>query len=266
MQHDHRVTNRTDIVDTVFKGYAKKFEKANPGHSIKFQAITNYEGDVRTRMNTKDYGDVLNIPGTITSSQFPEFFTSQGSTSTLSQKYYFTDGASYNGKTYGISDFGNATGYVINKKIWNAAGITSAPKTPTEFLKDLQAIKQKTSATPLYTNYKDGWPLGSWSSEFVGSVQGPDAQNKLMTNDAPFDSSTGVGVGNAILFDAVHNKLTEADPTTTDWATSKNLIATGKIATMMLGPLLSAVAFASNASAGTTDELGITERNHHINV
>jgi raffinose/stachyose/melibiose transport system substrate-binding protein len=229
------LTNRTDIVKTVFADYAKKFEKANPGHAVKFQAITNYDGDVRTRMNTKDYGDVLLIPSTITPSQFPEFFTSIGSESTLSKQYYFTAAASYDNKTYGISQTGNATGYVINKKIWNKAGITSPPKTPAAFEADLVKIKQNTSATPLYTNYKDGWPLTSWSAEFVGAVQGANGQNDLTTETAPFSAGKDLYVGNSILFDAVQNKLTEADPATTDWATSKNLLGEGKIATMMLG-------------------------------
>lgn len=229
------LTNRTDIAGTVFKQYAKKFEKANPGHAVVFQAITNYQQDVTTRMNTKDYGDVLNIPGGVSPSHFPNLFTPLGTQSDMAKKYYFTDAASYSGKTYAISDFGNANGYVINKTIWNKAGITTPPKTPAEFLSDLAKIKQNTSAIPLYTNYKDGWPLESWSSDFIGQVQGPDAQNNLTTDTAPFSNKTGLGVGNGILFDAVHQKLTEPDPATTDWATSKGLIATGKIATMMLG-------------------------------
>ncbi|WP_064110778.1 ABC transporter substrate-binding protein [Leifsonia xyli] len=229
------LTNRTDIVKTTFADYAKTFEKQNPGHTVKFQAITNYDGDVRTRMNTKDYGDVLLIPSTITPSQFPQFFTPLGDSNDLSKDYYFTAAASYGGKTYGISQTGNATGYVVNKKIWEQAGVTTPPTTPDEFMADLAAIKSKTSAVPLYTNYKDGWPLTNYSNEFLGAVQGADGQNQLATDKAPWTDGKDLYVGNSILFDAVHDKLTESDPATTDWNTSKTLLGGGKIATMMLG-------------------------------
>ena len=42
---------------------------------------------------------------------------------------------------YGIPSTGNAQGIVYNKKVFEAAGITTLPKTPDEFLDDLQKIK-----------------------------------------------------------------------------------------------------------------------------
>ena len=57
------LTNRTDMVsDGSFKKYAGDFNKIYPNVHVKFEAITDYEGEVRIRMNTTDYGDVLLIP------------------------------------------------------------------------------------------------------------------------------------------------------------------------------------------------------------
>jgi raffinose/stachyose/melibiose transport system substrate-binding protein len=53
------LTQRTDIVNTLFQEYKKKFEAKYLGTHVKFEAITDYEGKVRIRMNTEDYGDVL---------------------------------------------------------------------------------------------------------------------------------------------------------------------------------------------------------------
>src|SRR5689334_8272532 len=57
------LTQRTDIVDSVFKNqYLPRFKHKYPNVDVKFQALTDYENEVRIRMNTKNYGDVLLIP------------------------------------------------------------------------------------------------------------------------------------------------------------------------------------------------------------
>ena len=57
------LTNRTDLVqDGTLKKYAAKFNKLYPNVKVTFQGITDYEGEVKIRMNTSNYGDVLLIP------------------------------------------------------------------------------------------------------------------------------------------------------------------------------------------------------------
>ena len=55
------LTNRTDVVDTKFQEYKEAFEEKYPGTNVEFEAITDYEGTVRTRMSTKEYGDEWNF-------------------------------------------------------------------------------------------------------------------------------------------------------------------------------------------------------------
>ena len=229
------LTNRTDIVDTVFQDYKKTFEAKYPQVTVKFEALTDYEGEVKTRMSTKDYGDVLLIPASVAVKDMPDFFEPLGSTDELGQKYRFVQQDAVDGTAYGLATFGNANGMVYNKKIFADAGITALPTTPDQFLADLQAIKDKTGAVPYYTNYKDGWPLG-WPQNMMGSASGdPEALVKMAGTDTPWAQGQEKAELDSLLYDAVQKGLTEADPTTTNWENSKNLLATGQIGLMPLG-------------------------------
>ncbi|MEU5217704.1 ABC transporter substrate-binding protein [Streptomyces sp. NPDC020807] len=229
------LTQRTDLVQNgVLKQYAAEFQKIYPKVEVSFDGITDYEGEVKIRMNTKEYGDVLFIPGAVAKNDYPKFFAPLGTTAELS-KYRFGDKAEVDGKVYGIAQFGTADGFVYNKKLWRQAGVTEWPKTPEEFLADLKAIKAKTGATPYYTNFKDGWPLVQWTSNL--GVVGCDAQasNALAGPVSPWKSGSELNTTDTLLYDIVKQGLSEKDPATTNWEISKALLGEGEIATMMLG-------------------------------
>jgi raffinose/stachyose/melibiose transport system substrate-binding protein len=230
------LTQRTDLVqDGSMKKYAAEFNKVHPKVHVTFEGVTDYEGEVKIRMNTSNYGDVLMIPAVIKQTDYPKFFASLGSSADLSKKYAFTDKSTVAGQVYGIANFTNANGFVYNKKVWEQAGITTWPATPAEFVSDLKAIKAKTSSTPYYTNYKDGWPLTAWSSVVGSPSCDPGANDALADEPDPWKSGSDLNVGDSLLYDIVHNGLSESDPTTTNWENSKSLLATGKISSMWLG-------------------------------
>lgn len=229
------LTQRTDLQeDGTLREYADEFKKTYPKVNVKFEALTDYEGEVKIRMNTENYGDVLLIPAAVAKGDYPKFFASLGTSAELSKKYKFTSASEVNGKVYGIVSFAAANGFIYNKDVWKKAGVTDWPKTPDEFLADLGAVKGKTSATPLYTNYKDSWPLTAWTNVLGSVTCDPQAKNKLATED-PWAAGTDLNAGDSLLFEAVENKLTEADPTTTNWEESKGRFAKGEIAAMWLG-------------------------------
>ncbi|MFE9740348.1 ABC transporter substrate-binding protein [Streptomyces sp. NPDC006477] len=230
------LTHRTDLVQNgAMKKYAAEFNKVYPKVKVTFDGITDYEGEVRIRLNAKSYGDVLAIPGAVAKNDYPKFFAPLGSSTELASKYRFADKTEVGGKSYGIAQFGTANGFVYNKAVWRKAGIASWPKTPQEFLAGLKAIKDRTDATPYYTNFKDGWPLVQWSAN-VGAV-GCDAQasNALAGPVSPWKAGGELRTIDTLLHDIVKRGLAEKDPTTTNWETSKALLAEGRIATMMLG-------------------------------
>ncbi len=251
------VTWRTDLIqDGTFDKYAKAFEKKYPGVTVKFEGITDYQGEMKTRMSTANYGDVIGIP-TMTPSQYAQFLEPLGKTADFAKTYRFTSAASYKGEQYGIASGGNANGILYNKKVWKDAGITTLPKSEEEFLSDLKLIKDKTSAIPLYTNYKDGWPLTQAMGSLGAVTNDPDASIHLAENKTPWTEGTDIYALDSIWYDAVHAKLTEADPLTTNWEQSKVDIGTGKIGTMILGSwAISQMQAAEDSNGASADDIG----------
>jgi raffinose/stachyose/melibiose transport system substrate-binding protein len=264
------LTNRTDLdTDGTLKAYAADFNKIYPNVKVSFQAITNYEGDVKTRMNTSNYGDVLLIPNALPIAEYPTFFESLGSATDLSAKYNFIASGTVNGQVYGIAQNGNANGFVYNKTVWAKAGITTWPTTPDQYITDLQAIKAKTSAIPYYTNYKDGWPLTSWEGAVGSPSCSASANDSIATEAAPWTSGNDLFQIDSLLYNIVHDKLSEPDPTTTNWENSKGLLATGKISAMWLGSwAVSQMQAAAKTAGMDPSEIGFmpwpSETNGHL--
>ncbi|WP_324787453.1 ABC transporter substrate-binding protein [Streptomyces sp. H51] len=252
------LTHRTDLVQNgTLKKYAAAFNKIYPKVTVKFDGITDYEGEVKIRMNTDNYGDVLMIPNAIAKKDYPSFFASLGSAGELSRKYRFTDKANVDGKVYGLATVGNADGFVYNKAVWKKAGITDWPTSPQQFVADLEAVRAKTGAVPYYTNFKDLWPLTAGAAS-IGSVTcDAEANDKLATSSAPWAAGTDLNVIDTLLYDVVHDKLVEKDPTTTNWENSKGMIARGRIATMQLGSwAISQMQNAAKTAGKNPDDIG----------
>ncbi|MEV7886587.1 extracellular solute-binding protein [Streptomyces sp. NPDC002817] len=229
------LTVRTDLVqDGTMKRYAAEFNKTYPKVKVEFEALTNYEAEVKIRMNTENYGDVLLIPAVIKKADYPKFFASLGTQKERAEKYRFTDYTAVDGKVYGQTTNGGMPGFIYNKRIWKEAGITEWPTTPAEFLAGLKAIKSKTDAIPYYTNFSAGWTLTSWSYVDGAVHCDPQATTKLAEGD-PWAQDADLRVGDTLLYDIVKSGLIEKDPTTSNWEESKPRTAKGEIATQWLG-------------------------------
>lgn len=231
------ITNRTDIVDTVLKEYAAEFNKIYPDVKVNFQALSDFEGQITVRMNSNDYGDVLLFPTSIPLKDAAEFFEPLGEFSDLSKEYIALEEKTVDRKVYGIPTAVNFSGILYNKKVFENAGVTTTPRTPDEFLNALKAIKAKdSSVVPLYTNYADSWPLTQWeamlttvagSVDYV-NVEQPNTDENFVAGKPHYDLYK-------VMYDAAKEGLIEADPTTTNWETSKIDMANGKIGAMVLG-------------------------------
>ncbi|MBO3084905.1 ABC transporter substrate-binding protein [Cellulomonas fengjieae] len=250
------LTWRTDLVeDGTFDEYVEQFKAAYPEVTeVTVEGLTDYEGEVKTRMNTENYGDVLAIPGSVTPDQYADFFEPLGTQEEIGAEYQWINDKSFEGQSYGIPVVGNVQGYVYNKRVWEEAGVTEFPDTPEAFLAALQAIKDNgVEIAPLYTNYKDGWPLSQWDGWLGAVTADPDWKNKIIESDTPWTPESDYGVVDGLIYDAVAQGLTEADPTTTNWEESKRLLGTGQVATMVLGswalPQMAAAAEEAGASA-----------------
>ncbi len=234
------LTHKTDVIDTRFQGYIDEFQKLYPNINIEYEGITDYAGDVTTRLSTGDWGDICMMPTTVDKDELENYFTCFGDYDSLSEKYLMLTGRAYEGKVYGMPSMGNVQGIVYNKAVFEEAGVTELPKTPDEFLDALQKIKDNTDAIPMYTNFAADWTMNAWDAYIDGCATGEAdfAHEGRVKGENPFaDRGDGTGpyaVYN-ILYEAVARGLTEEDPTTTDWEGSKGMINNGEIGCMVLG-------------------------------
>lgn len=230
------LTNRTDIVDTRMVEYAEEFNEIYPDVDVNFEAMTDYEGQVRIRMNTEDYGDVLLIPNSVTLEDLPNFFEPLGDEDELAEEYLFSDEMAYDGVTYGMPIMVSTFGAVYNAALFEEAGVTELPSTPDEFLEAMQMIKDNTDAIPYYTNYNDGWPLSDWENQRLALAgDGTYVSQQLPHMDDPFSEGRPHHTLYKLMYDLTEQDLIENDPITTDWEESKQMLADGEIGAMFLG-------------------------------
>ena len=233
----HFVYHRTDIPEKL-QGYVEAFQKIYPNVEIEYELITDYAENALLRVGNDDW-TIMGIP-TVDTDELSSYFVPLGDLQTLDGLYNFMSQWAYDGVCYGLPSTGNANGVLYNKAVFEAAGITELPKTPDAFIEALKAIKEKTNAIPLYTNYAAGWTMGAWDAYIGVAATGKDT---YFNQDLPHAENPFADQGNAtgpyavykILYDAVAGGLIEEDYTTTDWEGCKPMINQGEIGTMVLG-------------------------------
>ena len=233
----HCRTDREE--DGTIADLVAKFNETYPNISVETEGVTDYAEDSLLRLSTGDWGDIMLIPA-IDTKELSTYFQPYGDLDALSEELNFMNSWSYDGVCYGVPMWGNAQGVVYNKAVFEQAGITELPKTPDEFIADLQLIKDNTDAIPLYTNYAAGWTMGAWDAYMGVVAEGDDTfMNQKFAHMANPFSDRGDGTGPYavydILYEAVSRGLTEDDPTTTDWEGSKGMLNNGQIGCMALG-------------------------------
>ena len=166
------INHRTDLIqDGTSDGYVAEFQKLYPNITIEYEGITDYAGDMTTRLTSQEWGDVCMIPTTIPLTELGDYFYPMCDLTAIQEDYNFAANRAYGGKVYGIPSTGNAQGVIYNKHVFEEAGVTSIPKTPTEFLDALQKIRDyDPSIDPLYTNYAAGWTMSAWDAYIGGGA------------------------------------------------------------------------------------------------
>lgn len=233
------LTQRTDIVDTDLKAFSDKYTEKT-GVKIKWEAIKDYESDIKVRLNSNDYGDVLLLPSTMPKNEYPNFFEPLGKASDTKISEYQSNklSATRDGDdfiVYGLSYGVGAQGIVYNKTAFKAVGVDAANvKTLDQFYDTCEKIKAA-GIIPIATNFNDKWPLSNWyANGWVLSGDG-NFPNKLYKEKSVFEASKPLGQSLEILYNLVSKGWTEEDLTTTNWEQSKSDLASGKLAMMSLG-------------------------------
>lgn len=238
------LNHRTDLESEDYKGttwkkYLEAFHEMYPNIEVDLTTDTNYADDALTHLQSGDYETVMMIPA-VDKADLSEYFVSYGDLETMKKEINYATTWEYDSQVYGVPSTATTQGIVYNKKVFEKAGIKELPKTPDEFIKDLKAIKEKTDAVPLYTNYAAGWTMGSWDA-YIGNNATGDTKyinQKLAHTKDPFKDygdGTHAYAVYKVLYDAVAEGLTEEDYTTTDWEGCKSMINKGEIGCMVLG-------------------------------
>lgn len=232
--------HRTDLKDSgKLDEYIAAFNKLYPNIKVEADCLTDYANESLLRLSSAEWGDIMMIPA-VAKAELSNYFVSYGTYDALNKDYNYITNWMFEDQIYGMPSTANAQGILYNKKVFEAAGITALPKTPDEFIAALQAVKDKTDAIPLYTNYFAEWTMGAWDAYIGGSANGSADYTNLVLPYAsnPFTDrgdSTGPYALYKILYDACNKGLIEDDYTTTDWESCKGKINNGEIATMVLG-------------------------------
>lgn len=231
------INHRTDFKqDGTWDRYVKEFNKTHPNIQVKVQALNDYATNMKTRMNSNNYGDVFMLPDSVNAKDYSHFVEPLGKLSSMEKKYYGVTAKQYKGTVYGLPSDINGQGVVANMEVFIKAGYKTFPKTPKEFIAALKAIKSKEKGvTPLYTNYHSGWALSNWDYQVSAASGDPDYLNKMMKMKSPFAAGKPMNTIYNVLYTACHDKLVEGDPTTSDWEQSKQDMADGKIGCMVIG-------------------------------
>lgn len=236
--------HRTDLESEDYNGttwaeYLAAFNEMYPNITVDITTDTNYADDALTHLQSGDYETIMMIPA-VDMSDLDKYFMSYGDYETMSALINYADNWMYQNEVYGVPSTATTQGIVYNKKVFEEAGITELPKTPTEFLDALQKIKDNTDAIPLYTNYAAGWTMGAWDAYIGNNATGDNTyMNQKFAHTAnPFQDygdETHPYAVYKILYDAVANGLIEDDFSTTDWEGCKGMINNGQIGCMVLG-------------------------------
>ena len=229
-------TNRTDLVESgVYDRYEKEFKKLYPNvKSVKVVAFADYQGGVRPRMNTGDYGDIVLILPSVPSEQYANFYAP------LTDMYgkddiYFYDAWKDKKDIYGLSMGNSVEGLVYNKNVLKEAGVETPIKTLTDFYAACEKIKAL-KKIPLYVNFGAQWPLQQFD-KLPLVIEGNDGvYEKMLNQDKPFSDPNGAYYKSLnFLKTLVTKKYVEDDLMTNAWEDSKNAIAKGEAAMYYLG-------------------------------
>lgn len=228
------VTSRTDA-DKLFEKIEEDFKKLYPNvEDIVWESSADYDKYIMTRMNTKDYGDVLFLPFSMngTPEEYENYFEPLGTVDELKEKYIDVTEADYNDVAYGLPVALNSLGIIYNEEVLKKAGVEEMPTSTEEFIEACKKIKENTDAIPFYTNYNK--TLGTWGGTLT-SYGGEEYRSAMLEAGTGFKEGQPIREIMDLFYGLASNGLTEADPITGDFAKSLQMLADGEVAMIMKG-------------------------------
>ena len=157
---------------TFFQNAIKSFDEANPGVTIKMQAIQNedYDGKLQTALASNSAPDVFFQRGggkmlaMVNANQVAPLTLTAADQANVSAAALA--GETLNGKIYAIPMDQQPEGIYYSKNLFKQAGITSTPTTIPELEADVAKLKA-INVAPIAVGAKDAWPAAHWYYNFA---------------------------------------------------------------------------------------------------
>ena len=226
-----------------FTAKAREFEKTHPNIKINGNNSSDATTDLRTRLVKNREPDVITINGDINYGMLAEAgvfhdFTDDEIVDKLNpgmvkiaKSLVQTEDQSKK-RLYAIPYAGNASGYIINADVWEAAGEDpdNPPQTWSEFIALLKRFKAK-GITPIEASTADPWtlqaPLSSLNSTLV-----PESEYSKLKDGSKTFSDLWSTVSDELI--EIYQNYTQKNPAVTYQQATQDL-AGGKAAILPLG-------------------------------
>lgn len=226
-----------------FTAKAREFEKTHPNIKINVNNSSDATTDLRTRLVKNREPDVITINGDINYGMLAEAgvfhdFTDDEIVDKLNpgmvkiaKSLVQTEDQSKK-RLYAIPYAGNASGYIINADVWEAAGEDpdNPPQTWSEFIALLKRFKAK-GITPIEASTADPWtlqaPLSSLNSTLV-----PESECSKLKDGSKTFSDLWSTVSDELI--EIYQNYTQKNPAVTYQQATQDL-AGGKAAILPLG-------------------------------
>ena len=238
------LSNRTDRVAGTGNGYFEEFVKPFEEHygvTVKIEADSDQNAlKQKITSNLKGCADVMYFPS-FSPKKAAEYFEPLGTVGELSNYIDITNKALGDGDdavVYGVPLGINAGGYVYNKKMWDAAGITEAPGNVTDFIADLKIIEEKTDAVPTLCCYtpKEQFVLSQIVLLGPAATGDPNYKTKLLVNGGDLFVEGEMYYEMARLIYEVYSNDDLHEPgASADWQQCKALVGNDTVATCLVG-------------------------------
>lgn len=226
-----------------FTAKAREFEKTHPNIKINVNNSSDATTDLRTRLVKNREPDIITINGDINYGMLAEAgvfhdFTDDEIVDKLNpgmvkiaKSLVQTEDQSKK-RLYAIPYAGNASGYIINADVWEAAGEDpdNPPQTWSEFIALLKRFKAK-GITPIEASTADPWtlqaPLSSLNSTLV-----PESEYSKLKDGSKTFSDLWSTVSDKLI--EIYQNYTQKNPAVTYQQATQDL-AGGKAAILPLG-------------------------------
>ncbi len=181
-------SNRTDLEDDL-NAYAAKFMEENPGTTVEFETIKEYDDVVATRIAGGEAPDLFYVVDPINQDSYADYFLPIDDLKfSADDILFYENGRGSDGNLYVLPLTVSYCGMIYNKQAFKAAGIEKVPMTVDEFYEDCDKLKDA-GITPVGTAFKDVWPIYAWCGWGEVNLTAGDerGENKYAQQDEIYD-------------------------------------------------------------------------------